>query len=908
MMATVHCPNGHVWCPDEFDAEAAAFEPTASLPCPYCGTLCTSADRPLPPTRLVEQYSPDRRGEPPQTEFPGYEVLGVLGRGGMGVVYKARQIRTDRVVALKVPGHLDLETRVRFTAEAQAAARLSHPNIVQVYEVGEHQGRPFLALEFVDGGTLAAKLAGTPLAPRAAAALTETLARAVGTAHAHGVVHRDLKPANILLQSPQSSVLGPQSDGNQLGTGVWRLGTPKVADFGLARRIDTDTGQTRSGMILGTPDYMAPEQAAGRNKEVGPPADVYALGAILYESLTGRAPFKGIGLLETLEQVRSMDPVPPRRLQPGVPRDLETICLKCLQKDPARRYLTATDLADDLRRFVDGLPVRARPTSRIERWAKRARRNPVAAGLTAAMFLVLIAAIGYGVWYHFRLQTQRDRALRHFQTSVRSIEELLTTEVADDYLDLEPRAELRRKALLEKALGFYEELLQVEPDDPVLAWLAARGAVRVGDILRLVGRLPDALDAYERAIDRLTPLLSRAPEGTDPTREIAYCHNFIGEVHRLRGDPAAADTAYRRALDIQQPLHDANPDHAGYREDLSRTHYNLGIVALRTGRPQDTVTEFDEATRLLDSLPADDMIQRRHRARLYVNLAPALRALGRLDEADRACRTAIELFDALMAKNPFRYDFQHEREAAVINRGLVRLSAHDLTGANADLTSAADRLSVLSEKFPYTRQFKAELARAHNALAAVAFDTKDMAEAAAMSAKAADGWAALLAQHDAPDYHGELGISLGNQGRAVYASDPKLAKDLLTRGLTELLEGLKGSPNDPAFGDAIQKQSRVLAGLFVWAHDHDGARALADKMAGSLPDRVRATHRAVALIAACMAAAERQKSPASEADAYEALAIRLVERVRPADWSALRADPDCAPLLARPAFATALGR
>jgi eukaryotic-like serine/threonine-protein kinase len=905
MGTTVRCPNGHVWAPDEFDAEAAAFNPTESLPCPYCGTLCTSADRPLPPTRLVEQHAPDHVGEPPQTEFPGYEVLGVLGRGGMGVVYKARQIRTDRVVALKVPGYLDLETRVRFTAEAQAAARLSHPNIVQVYEVGEHHGRPFLALEYVDGGTLAAKLAGTPLSPRAAAALAETLARAVGVAHAHGVVHRDLKPANVLLSSKFQVPSSKLSSNLELGT--WNLEL-KVADFGLARRIDTDTGQTRSGMILGTPDYMAPEQAAGRNKEVGPPADVYALGAILYELLIGRPPFKGIGLLETLEQVRSMDPVPPRRLQPGVPRDLETICLKCLQKDPARRYPTATALADDLRRFVDGLPVWARPTSRIERWAKRARRNPVAAGLTAAMLLVVIAAIGYGVLYHFRLQDQRDRARYHFRMSVRSIDELLTAEVADDYLDLEPRAELRRKALLEKALGFYEELLQVEPDDSELAWLAARGAVRVGDIFRLVGRLPEALDAYERAIDRLTPLASRPRAGTDPTREIAYCHNFIGEVHRLRGDPAAADAAYRRSLEIQQPLHEANPDHAGYREDLSRTHYNLGIVALRTGRPLDTVTEFDEAKRLLDTLPAEDMIQRRHRARLHANLAPALRALGRLDEADRACQTAIELFDGLIANNPFRYDFQHEREAAVINRGLVRLSARDLTGANADLTSAADRLSVLSEKFPYMRQFKAELARAHNALAAVAFDSKQLAEAAAMSAKAADGWRALLAQHDIPDYHGELGISLGNQGRAVYESDPKAAKDLLTRGLTELLVGMKGSPNDPAFGDAIQKQSRVVAGLFVWARDHDGARALADKMAESLPDRVRATHRAVALLAACMAAAERQKAPASEADAYETLAIQLIERIRPADWSALRADPDCAPLLARPAFANAVGR
>ncbi|HJZ90888.1 MAG TPA: serine/threonine-protein kinase [Gemmataceae bacterium] len=923
MATQLRCPKGHLWRPDEFDDEAAPTDPTAAVACPYCGALCTVAAEPLPATKRAPSTAPDRTDDRPRADFPGYEILNILGSGGMGVVYKARQIRTDRVVALKVPGHLDLETRVRFTTEAQAAARVSHPHIVQVYEVGEHQGRPFLALEYVPGGTLADRLTGTPLPPRPAATLAETVARAVGAAHDHGVVHRDLKPSNILLSgvSDQESGVGTTA---ALTPDPWLL-TPKVADFGLARRLDADTGQTRSGMILGTPDYMAPEQAAGAHR-AGPTADVYALGAILYELLTGRPPFRGPGMLETLEQVRTLEPVPPRRLQPAVPRDLETICLKCLQKDPARRYPAAGELADDLRRFLDGLPVLARPVSRLARWVKRARRNPLATGMAAGLCLVLIAAACYGVVYHLRLQAQRDRARYHFQMSVRSVEGLLT-EVAEEDLALEPRAELKRKALLEKALAFYEELLRVEPDDPGLAWLAARGARRVADILRLLGRDDEALAAYDQALDRLAALAANPPEGTDPTREIADCHNFKGEVHRLKGDPDAAEAAYKRAREIQQPLHDADPHHAGYRQDLSRTHYNLGIVARQTGRPALALDELAEAARLLDGVPADDITQRRHRARVYLNLGPVLRAADRLAEAEDACGQAIALFDAMVAENPFRFDFQYEREAAVINRGLVRLSARDPAGAKAELTRAADRLAGLSDKFPDTRHNKAELARAHNGLAAVAFDAGERsdvatfdalgsvalrisaaAEAAAMSAKAADEWAALIAKHGRADDHGELGISLCNQGRALYESHPEMAKDLLTQGLIELLNGMKANPREPTFGDTLQKQTRVLAGLLVWARDSGKACALARRMAESLPNRVLAAHRAVALLAACVAAVERQKRPGTEADRYEALAIEVVTRVGSADWSALRADPDCAPLMARAAFAEAVGR
>ena len=294
-------------------------------------------------------------GEPATPALPqvvGYEILEVLGHGGMGVVYKARQLGLNRLVALKMVlagVNASPQDLARFRAEAEAVAQLQHPNIVQIYEIGEQNGCPFLALEYVGGGSLAAQLDGTPVAPRQAAELVLALARAVQHAHEVGIVHRDLKPANVLLQPD---------------------GTPKITDFGLAKRSESDHARTETGTILGSPSYMAPEQAAGRTHDIGPATDIYALGVILYELLTGRPPFKGASLLETIEQVRENDPAPPRFLQPKTPRDLEAICLKCLEKQPRRRYAAATDLAGDLRAFLHDEPISAQSLTVFDQVAR----------------------------------------------------------------------------------------------------------------------------------------------------------------------------------------------------------------------------------------------------------------------------------------------------------------------------------------------------------------------------------------------------------------------------------------------------------------------------------------------------------------------------------------------------------
>jgi WD40 repeat protein len=401
--------RGEVPWPEDYAARFPRLPP-AWLAAALAPPTAPGGETPHPAAQTVRLAPPAGTG----TRVGGYELMEVLGRGGMGVVWKARQLQANRLVALKLvlAGELagDADVR-RFQEEAEIAAGLDHPNLVPLYEVGEDQGRHFFSMRLIGGGHLGQHLAHFRERPREVAALLLVVARAVQHAHQHGLLHRDLKPGNILLSRRASSLACPPSPPGQAGSLSYE---PHVADFGLARRLERGPGLTRSGAVVGTPEYMAPEQARGE-RNLTTATDVYGLGAVLYTLLTGQPPFRGRNDLETLEQVVNRAAAGPRSLNPRVDRDLETICLKCLHKEPARRYATAAELALDLERYLNHEPIRARPAGRLRHAWSWCRRNPAVAVLSAALLLSLVAGVIVSAGLAWRALAEADTARKQKQ-------------------------------------------------------------------------------------------------------------------------------------------------------------------------------------------------------------------------------------------------------------------------------------------------------------------------------------------------------------------------------------------------------------------------------------------------------------------------------------------------------------
>jgi tetratricopeptide (TPR) repeat protein len=653
-----------------------------------------------PPTAQAPPHNPEtlvKEGETPSVpagapgqapDFPdGYEILGVLGRGGMGVVYKARQVGLNRLVALKMVlagSHASPEELMRFKIEAEAVAHLQHPNIVQIYQTGIRDGRPFFSLEFCEGGSLQQKLDGTPMPPRQAAELIETLARALDFAHHRGIVHRDIKPANVLLSAD---------------------GTPKITDFGLAKRLQDDQAQTGTEAILGTPTYMAPEQASGKAREVGPPADVYALGAVLYDLLTGRPPFRGSTVLDTLQLVQTAEPIPPARLQPKVSLDLQTVCLKCLQKEPGKRYPTAGELADDLRRYLEGQPIQARPVSAWERAWKWARRNPYAAALAALAPLALVAITAVSVAFSAALYARNvelDKARTTVESQNEELDEknkklektqgalkktvgeltvsqgklkgaladvrdrnkkldqemgrtrkaeqdaqqtfLSALEAVDGLFQVarkelrKPGLEFARASILKRAVAMSREFTARPGDHPLALLRAARASRLAGDLETSLGNSDEAVKNFDESIRLYQRLIDKGAEaqvaGVDYEAEILEVYLQLWGVLE-GGDPARADEVLSA---VGRRLLRVSPDRRrwpSYRRLTGLWLIDRGLHNQLRGRPERARDDYGRAVATLSALAADRPDVRLELARVHVNRAALLTA-GRERLTDRA--------------------------------------------------------------------------------------------------------------------------------------------------------------------------------------------------------------------------------------------------------------------------------
>ena len=672
----------------------------------------------------AQNASPPKPSPPRLPELPGYEMLGVLGYGGMGAVFKARQQRLDRLVAIKMISNSTLfrqEVGQRFETEAHAIAQIHHPNVVQIYDVGWQDQVPYLVLEYVEGGSLDRYLRSKPQPPRMVAEMLLAICKGVEAAHAKGIIHRDLKPGNILIEKRATEATDKpvaETSGLVLPHGVELI--PKITDFGLAKEASSNTGPTLPNETIGTPNYMAPEQARGEHDRISQATDLYALGAILYEMLTGRPPFQGIHPLDTLNLVVKSEPVPPRRLVPQVPLDLETICLKCLRHEPEQRYPSVRALADDLQRFLKGKSIVARPQSIWEKGWRLCRRHPVPAALTLALFLSLIVGFWLVVKQYQRAERHLVEAHAKFQMARDAVDKLLST-VGDKLNDSTDVPKVREEILLE-ALSFYRRFLDERSDDPAIRRQAAAAYLRVADIELLLGRMAAAGSSFREALSLMQALVQERPGDLAAQYDLANAYKRHGIYFANQGQYAEAEAAYRRGLTIVAMLQQKEPANAAYVRLLGDCLNNIGNRLVARHAFAEAEAMFDRAVQMRDALVALDPDKVEYhllQASVNHNLAGLEMRLGKYLSAQKRLQKSIGQQEQFMVDRQPSPIYRRNIAEAYRELGFAFLFQRQNANAQAALRRCVQMRERLANDYPTVPLYGREAAHANLDLAEV---------------------------------------------------------------------------------------------------------------------------------------------------------------------------------------------
>jgi tetratricopeptide (TPR) repeat protein len=787
----------------------------------------------MPATQAV--VSPEEHGLPRGTTIRyigDYEVLRELGRGGMGVVYEARQISLNRPVALKMlkAGLLAGEDELRrFRNEAEAVALLDHPGIVPVYEVGEQEGQHYFAMKLVGGGSLVPMLPRYAKDPRAAAALLAEAAEAVGHAHMRGILHRDLKPANLLVDAE---------------------GHPHITDFGVAKKLEAEVELTASGAILGTPAYMSPEQASGRRVAITTATDVYGLGAVLYALLTGKAPFGGESVVDTLDAVRTQPPEPPSKVNGDVPHDLETICLKCLEKDPRRRYVTAQALADDLRAWLESRPIAARRVGAAERAWLWCKRRPAVAALSAAVLIALVggtaAVIAIQSHANRRLaatnkklrQSNNNLAIERQRVEVRERQAVEAIQRYGDAIANEPALknspELKdlRRRLLREPIGFFHSLReQLEQDArsrPESLEALSAAAYQQGRLSYEVGDRLDAEKSFVESFAILERLVREHPSEPKFRSELAKTHLGAVLLNTATGRRREAHQSVDRAIALYAELLRREPNQPDYQRGRARSQLSLGILEMQEGRPAEALEALRKARDEMAALalrkvePADLLAEL---AMCHLDIGSGKLEMRQLANAVPDYREALKILDRLVRENPGVASYQFDQANAHSNIGKILALTHKEAEAGAELETARVILESLVKAYPSATDYQYLLASnsinlSRSAVAAGRFDVFESSVARARATLER-----LATEHpESPEFASELGVVLHNLGaRRRELKKFSEARDFFREATTWQRKALRTNPAGPRFRECMNAHLRELAEIARTLGDEEAA-------------------------------------------------------------------------------------